>query len=338
MATDYILKRAIIEGSRDVTSGSSFPCRVIPDMVDIKEDITMLPYFSPFFMSDQQAYSEGDVVWLLTTDDFQVGYILGFAESPTGSTIGPVITFINDIEESLGLGKSSVYDLTFTRRQDDLIDFCNRSNKQSGRIYATGIVYVYGADGSLHMKSANNSVDISAAGEMTISGKLLKEKVNTEEIEAVKYTETLGSKESTVTGSSTENVSGNKYLSVVGSQDVKVLGNDSKTVTGKAKEILLQGQDTVVVAGGDTKNIAAGNFAISVGAGTATITTLLGSITLSAVAGGINLLCGGSIRLISTGITVSPLPVIPGIGPFNCLPMCPIAMVPHSGNVAGSPL
>jgi hypothetical protein len=315
-------------------------------MAEIRESIDMLPSFPPFLSTDQEVYSQGDIVWILTTDDFQVGYILGFAESPNGSSISAVVQYINGVEESFSLETSSIYDLSFTRRKDDTIDFYNRKTTQSGRIFPNGVTYVYGADGSMYARNGKAEFSVTSNGDVSISGQLLTEKAETKKVEIQKYEETLASKTSDIAGPSVENVSGKKTTNVAGSEESRVIGDVSSLIVGKESEVIANGRNTNIAFGGDTEILGAGNYLLTVVGGSATITTPLGSINLVAgtgtinlvTAGGISLATAGVINLVGRGLVAPPLPVIPGLGPFNCLPMCPIAMVPHSGNICGSPV
>ena len=129
---DYLLYRAKLEGKR--SEQNRFLVRILPDMADIKETDN-LPDYPCFFSTEQFAYAQGDVVWVLCDEDFQIGYILGPCEPSIGSGYEPFLRRINDVEKMAQLPLSAPENLTFTQIMDVALDFYNRSNKQFNFIH-----------------------------------------------------------------------------------------------------------------------------------------------------------------------------------------------------------
>lgn len=342
MLTSYILKRAMIESTRKIfikkEPGSNFLCRVLPDMVGL-EPLDQLPRYPSFLANDSRSYSAGDVVWVVCTTDFQIGYILGLAETPIGTENTAIFTQINATEEAAKLPKSKPEDISFAQRQPGILDFYNKGNKQSGRIYATGVIFLYGADGSFHTKQLNSYVKVTASGEISITGKMLNESVETSTLEVQNvYKEDLGSKEVSVLGTVKEEISGGHSSSIVGDDTNYVVGNVSQTVIGTATEVNAGGHDETIILGNHTEKILAGNYSLLIAAGNISLATALGTVNIGA-SGAINL--AAPLITLTAGMTkiTGPLTlpvgvVVPSYLPgLNCLPLCPLTGLPHGGQV-----
>ena len=343
---NYQLKQALIVSSRDITREdhptNTFQCRVIPDMEDIAET-DLLPYYANFFGGEDSVYKKDDVVWALTTEDFQIGFILGYAQPVTGTNLRSILDEINEAEESAGYRKSSFSDLHITKMAGTSISFSNRETGQSGVIYPTRVVYLYGADGSFWVKNPGYVMYISANGDLRAEGTTRSETFSGKvELNAPTIEENTSGKYTNVTGSMKENISGSHQMVVAGNDSEYISGKKNTLIAqGKEETIGLEGETKNIVAGGSKTNIAAGSYSVTVLAGTASITTAAGVITLTG-GGGVTITSAVNISLnapslflntallrFPSGVTApSPVP-----GPAWALPFCLLTGVPHSGSI-----
>lgn len=333
----------MVESTRQVfvqdEPGNTFLCRVLPDMVGLgpKEQ---LPKYPVFLADEQNSYSAGDVVWVICTEDFQIGYILGLAETPIGTKNSAVFLRINEVEKAADLKESAPADLCFEQRQSAIIDFYNKVNQQSGRIYKTGVIFIYGADGSFHMSQPNAAITITPKGEITVEGKTLTETVesDTKNVQNT-YQEILGSKETSTVGTLKENVAGGRSLNVTADNTENIVGNDSKLVTGSKTETIGTGRTTTIASGNDGESILLGNYTVTILAGNIAMTTGTGTVNISAALGAINISAPlitltSSMTKINGPITLPTGVVVPSYIPgFNCIPVCPLTGLPHGGQI-----
>lgn len=343
---NYQLKQAKIESAKDMTREdhpkNTFQCRVLPDMEDINET-DLLPYYASFFGGEDLGYKKDDIVWALTTEDFQIGFILGFAQPVTGSVIKSFLDEINEAEEAAGYRKSSFSDLHIERMAGSSINFSNRETGQSGVIYPTRVVYLYGADGSFWVKNPGYAMYISAKGDLRAQGTTRSETFTGKvKLDAPTIEENTSGKYTNVTGSMKENISGSHQMVVAGNDAEYISGKKNTLIAqGKEETIGLEGETKKIIAGGSNTTIAAGGYSVTVLAGTANITTAAGVITLTA-GGGITITSAVNISLTApslflntallrfpSGVTApSPVP-----GPACALPFCLLTGVPHSGSI-----
>ncbi len=187
---DYILKTGIIEGTRTVldstnpASGpSTFSVRILPDMMHITDidSVTkklLLPDYPNFFKEVDYAYQVGEMVWVVCSVDFQVGFILGYLNPYNGTDITSIVKQMKHMETLAGLSSSemsSSADLTVTKLSDNYLTVFNVHTGTTLQVYNSRIYYLFCSDGTLLSSSGNYYTKINKDGEVTIQGKSLKE-------------------------------------------------------------------------------------------------------------------------------------------------------------------
>lgn len=321
------LKVAKIESTRlqDSTKDNLFRCRVLPDMEYITE-VDLLPTYPNFFATSNELFDPGDSVWVVCSDDFQVGFILGKAQSSSGTPLAPLVGQINANEEALGLEPSFYDDMTLDYVEGAYMAYHCKSTGRNGYIYNTAAMIIIDSDGTTYFRNTGATVRITGSGEIMIQGTSVETSVQTTATtSAVEIVEKVQSKRSEVAGTEKETIGGS-YQQIVAGNHVQNVVGDTTLLTGKQrKETIGLGSDTKIIAGGKSETVLLGNYNINVA---------LGQVQI--ISGGGVRIIAPSIELIAASITVPPLPVLPtGLGPFCALPFCLFSGVPHAGFRAG---
>jgi len=343
--TDYIVRRATIESSRLSEEDNRYLTRVIPDMNDIKER-EYLPEYPVFLRMEQDAYLKGDTVWCITTEDFQVGYIIGLCENTSGRPIISILKQINLLEKEFNIPRSSYSDLSFTIHQDVYIDFHSRKTLSSGRLNTGGTLFFFTKEGNAFIKAIKSSINQKANGttEMTSINEnhVVTKEIN---IKASSLSEELNKKTENILGSLNVAVGGDQSEVVGGNKQEGTTGNYTSVVLKKKSEIIGLGSDQTITSGGSTTTLLIGDY---------TVTTTLGSINLVSTSGlnivagasGVNVLSAGAINFTSPSVNINTLllnlqalaiktgtGLAGGLpGPFCSLPFCLFAGAPHTAN------
>jgi hypothetical protein len=344
--TPYRLIRGIISSTRLTTEGTGFQVRVLPDMLDIAESEN-LPIYTCFFKSAPIAYSPGDVVWAIVTEDFNIGYILDYAESVNGTPLDTILALVNDAETTANFPQTKVEELSVLRASQFTIEFENIYTRHCGIIYSNKTVMLYTSDGDIYLSNPTFSQVISKDGNVSIKGRSsytgMSGDITTESTGII--TEKSGSKTLEVDSVYKENVGGNKQSAITGDVTSIVIGKENNYNAGIKSEVLAQGESKTILIGSSDTTIGAGNYTVTVAGGNISVgSPLIGTITIVPGLGvtinstiAINLVAP-SIKLVSAGITSPTLPVIPNIlgGGMMCsIPFCPFSGFPHQGNVLG---
>lgn len=153
-------------------------------------------------------------------------------------------------------------------------------NGQSGIIYSTRIVILYGANGTIWIKNPNLNAVISPAGDLNIKGKAKTETFASSDLKVnADSTEEIGSK---VIDSKGKMVlkTGGTFEKHVGSGNTEWVGGDSKVnILGAKQEIiaggLLGGESRVIISGGSDTTVGEGEYSINVVGGGITISSIL---------------------------------------------------------------
>lgn len=326
--TEYGLYRARVEGKR-VTSTNRFLCRIIPHMADIKEK-DLLPDYPCFLQTDQNGYVEGDVVWVICDDDFQIGYILGICEPSIGSGIEPILRRINDAEKKANVPLSSPVNLSFHQVMDVAIDFYNRSTKQCGRILTNGTIIIFGNDSSIFIQNPRATILLTKEGTISIKAQDIEQEIKNMDLKAAEVTEVLNKLSTTVDGNAKLSVGGTYQVSAGANRVESTLGAHDTTVIGVKRETIGQGERKRIVLGGSSTLAVAGDIELKTLAGSTHVESALEvKITGTTVT-----ISGGIVNLKGQMITTPVGSVIPSYvpGPFCALPVCPLTGLPHTGS------
>ena len=300
MTEAFELKKGIIEGLKTLES-NAFTVRIIPEQA-LFEDKVLLPRFPVFIQDEQDAYLVGDTVWILTNYDFSVGYILGKIESKYGYTsISLFLDKINQLEEKAGTyKKSDLLQLSVKVNSNLYFEFHNIQTGMSGKIYNSGVQYIFLPDGACHMYSKSTTIIIDKDGNMYTKAPIVKQEFNALDTNIKgKVTEKFSSQTTTVTGNQLNQIAGDQ-TTVVGGRQSLAITNDSEVIYTKTKK--------EIVGLGSKQQIVSGNLEISVVAG---IMTLKAPI----------------MELPQGFVPVNPLG-----GGFCAIPNCLFSGVPHQGN------
>lgn len=325
---NFTWKKGLIVGKR-LTSNNLFLVRVMPDMVDIQET-ELLPLYPSFFKDDVPAYSKDDEVWLLVSDDFSIGYVVGGYTNPKGGVIQPILDLIKEAEKKANFTESNPSDITIKNVGGRSIFFENIVTGQCGQIFNSKVIHLYGAEGESYIAYPHHSIITNSAGDITVSGRNVVETYKDMTTTTSSSKEISGSKEVDTTGPIINRAGGHIKNVTASYKDEAVAGDSNELVAKKKKETYGLGQDTTIVAGGHSEKILVGNFSLTV------------------VAGKISLTSSAGISLVSTSIDIkagklslsSPLfstpkggVVIPsGSGGLCSLPFCLLTGAPHAGS------
>lgn len=333
----YSLKKALIVSGRDLDIGNVFQVRVLPELADIQEN-DLLPLYANFFGKDDIAYVPNDEVWVLCSDDFKVGFILGWLEPPAGSDLTSFIQLVNSAEKIAGFDLSGMDEISITRAGGASFSFENVNNGQSGVIYQNKLISLVSQYGEIWIQNPVSKITISKRGDLSITGKSKKEEYTGEvSLKGSALKESVSSKRTESSGIIVTSASGVMQNITSSDRFDHSSGDAEELVAKKKKETYGLGRETTIVGGNSTELILAGNYEITVAAGQVKIIAGLGASITSL--GPVSISSLSNIKISAPTITVPPGVVAPGIGPFNCLPVCPILGVPHSGNVSvGAPI
>ena len=329
---NYELKRAVVTSGRNVEIGNLFQVRVMPEMSEIQES-NLLPYYPNFFAKDNIAYIPNDEVWVMCSPDFKVGFVIGLCQPPAGEDLTSFIQLVNSAEITAGFELSGVDELYIGRVSGTSFTFENINNGQSGTIYQNKLVILTSQYGDIWIQNPVAKISVSKRGDISIAGKSKKEKYSGEvSTTSSSITEITGSKRTEAAGNILNSASGTLQNVTSSDRFDHSAGDAEELVAKKKKETYGLGKETTIVGGNNSDLILAGNYEITVAAGQVKITAGLGASITSA--GPIAITSLTNIKISATTITVPPGVVAPGLGPFNCLPICPIIGIPHSGNVS----
>jgi hypothetical protein len=308
---DFKLKKGRIEITKSTIpySGNAHSVRILPDMDGMPGIPIDLPRYGNFFQEVPRLYANGDIVWVLCTEDYQVGYILGPAERFGGTPINTLIARINEAEEKFELPKSDIRSADIFMATDQFIDYTNKTYGYVGRITISGALTLFTGDGSIFIYSKGAVLKLLASGESQQTATSLTQTVEgpVKEKSSSHFLETQGY---------VEEISGSKKEKVGVSLSRSIGGDAAKTVIGNEENLCFQNK----------KERAGLGYTIQV-------ILPLGNIDLTSLLGGINL---NSIFLNAPLGFASPAK---GPGPFCTLPICLFAGVPHTGRTfTGVPL
>jgi len=343
---EYILSRGRIEIIRDEENTNKFYTRIVPDMEGIQE-IKLLPEFPSFFKNHVETYNKGDVVWVLHTDDFHAGYVLGLCESSEGSNLTPLIDRVNELLKKYSQPLSRIQNLSFNIVDEAFLDFSDKQTLISGRISTTGASVIYGKNGSILINSFLAKLHMDEKGNLAIE--------DTDEIHTVKETysveansviENVSKREINVTESNKEFISGDNTKTVVGNNQEAYTRDSTSLYLSKKKETIGMGSSHMIVTGGEDTTVVAGNYVIKTLAGKVQILSG-GGLNIVAGPGGLNIISAGKISLTTPNLDINALSLTlkafaikapngftapTGSGPFCALPVCLFTGIPHVGN------
>jgi hypothetical protein len=276
---NFQFKQGVVVATRTLDIGTLYGIRVVPDMANIAET-DLLPFYPNFFKHDHTAHQIDDTVWLLTNDDFHVGFILGQAQSASGDDISTFIQTINEAEQAAGLELSAYNQLDVIQYAGVSITFTNVVNGQIGTIYNNKTIIIYGADGSSWYSNPNLTIIASPFGDLSIQGNSKTEQFKDNTITTTNDSvETVGTKRIdsdgkmilTTGGTFEKHVSSSNTEYVGGDSNVNILGAKTENIVGG----LLGGEKRNIVAGGSTTTVLEGDYNITVGAGAINLTSAL---------------------------------------------------------------
>lgn len=310
LSSEFLWKKGRIEITKSTITalGNAHTVRIIPDMDGMTEDPMYLPRYGSFFQETPRLYENGDIVWVLCSPDYQVGYILGQAEPVGGSSIEAILTIINDAEEKFGLEKSDCRSADIILATDQFIDYTNKKYGYVGRVMNSGAITLFTNDGSVFIASKGAVLKILSNGTMTQEAITLEQNVQSvKEVSASHTMETQGY---------TETISGSKKEQIGVSLSRSIGGPSAKTVAGDETNVCFQ-----------TKKESAGlGYTLEV-------ILPLGKLNLNSLLGGINfnsLFLSAPLGFANPGA---------GPGPFCTIPFCLFAGIPHTGRkFSGVPL
>jgi hypothetical protein len=328
----YELKQAEIVLERESDNLNVFMVRILPDMKDILET-DLLPRFPNFFAKTNIAYSTDDNVWVLTNEDFTMGFILGLSQPAAGESLTSFIQLVNNAENSASFPTTAINEMIIERVGGKSFSYTNKNTGQFGTIYQNRLVQLVSQDGDIWLQNPSTIITITAKGDINIIGTSKTEEYGADvNLKAAQSFEDLASKRVETSGSNVTSASGNIQSVTSASRMDHTAGDSEEFVAKVKKESYGLGKDTKIVSGGDQETILTGDFQITVA---------LGQITMTATAG-MNLTTLGSLSLTALSTTlVSPTTTFPsglvaptGAGPFCAIPVCPFSGIPHLGNVA----
>lgn len=162
--------------NKDTASDSRLTVRIIPHMKDVEDGL--LPRY-PFFFRDGMLSGEVDeLVWVVCSDDFSVGYILGSANYNTYHDLGfnkftdgegeeSQVSVGGDLKRALrsswvqrfGLDSPDFANMKVTYWNDDCLHFINRENGGS---------YIMYSNGNMHIMEPNRFLVVVGASTISI--------------------------------------------------------------------------------------------------------------------------------------------------------------------------
>lgn len=335
------LKLGVIESPRgpivedlnfkDSIYQNRFQVRIIPEMDDISEN-ELLPWYPTFFSDHQESFKVGDVVWIVVSEDFKVGFIVGKAQIPAGESISDLITDINTLEEECGFPRSTYSAISIDFVRDGILEFHNIYTGSKGIIYNNRTYLFFGENGTVVFKNPSVSGRINPTGEITLIGKSKKEEFTSVEEKSVEKIVESSSLKNNIIGNVIEDIGGSKQISV-GSNEVESVAGDKKVFVGKSVE------ETTGL--GESKTIVLGDYKITVLSGNISLSTVIGEVSIHST-GKISFNSLQKVSITAPYVEVSsPFVKFPGgqtspdpglKGPFCALPNCLFTGAPHTGN------
>lgn len=338
---NYQLKLAKVVETRLLVGDASynlFRVRVLPDMSEIPEtQNNLLPLFPNFFKQNNTSYQMDDIVWTVCDELFQIGFILGLSQPPSGTPILPFIEKINAAEKAAGqpFTISKQGDLSIINISGSAITFSNPVNAQAGQIFNNNIVYLFGSDGTIWVRNPGMTMKTTGSGDVFITGKNKVEQVADVTLTAHDVKETVKKKKLSTEGMYDVNVGGS-YTMTTNNVSETILGTEDHIVIKKQTETIGAGVTKTIVAGGETETVLLGNYNLSVVAGTMNLTTAAGTINLTA--GAAMTLTAPVFNVVAAAVKFPSVTApVPSLGPFCSLPVCLFSGVPHTmpGYVGG---
>ena len=174
-----------IEGS-DTKADSRLLVRVLPQMEGVSDD--MLPMYPPFFRDEAYSGVVDELVWVICSNDFQIGYILGPANYTTYSD-NESFNKIGNVNLSPSAGLKQKINASRVKLLGEGIDWTNtkvdfwsngcmhftcKNNGTKIIAYANGTLYEFASDGVLFivgnsvMKIDANGINIKSEGTIGI--------------------------------------------------------------------------------------------------------------------------------------------------------------------------
>lgn len=148
----YVLNRAKV-----MTPGTSKDPRLTVRILGLMDDITdpmVLPKYPSFFKNQRPNFPIDTIVWVLSTDDFYLGYVLGSANifseditkfNPPGTkTIEDVFKTVNDLTSKCGAGFFNSDKMNFLYVDNNIIEAID---------YETGTKLTYHSSGNILIQS-----------------------------------------------------------------------------------------------------------------------------------------------------------------------------------------
>lgn len=323
---EYILKLGTITDTRKIEDPdgkypyygpNNYQVRVLPDMADITDTAEsngdlMLPRYPSFYGHTDYAYQIGDMVWITCTQDFQVGYILGYFQPYAGENISSFLAKFNALESMAGLELSNVGGLAVTRLSDSCITMTSIVSGTTLQMYSSDVYYLYCSDGSIYMASAKTMTHISKDGDINIWGNSVQE-TYTDSINTIargKVTEDFGSQYTSTVGSTTINSGGSFGVTATSGISMNApFGGYNSLVLGNRTESC--GGTNIVNSGlGEYHQIAAGAFTVTV------------------AAGGVSIFSTGPIAFTSTSLISLAAPLVTITAGLLSMISCPIIQLP----------
>jgi hypothetical protein len=335
----FEFKEAKIVQEKSIATGNRYQVRVLPDQINVPPiDNANLPYFSNFLKDVNDAYRVDDTVWILVNDDYQVGFILGLAQSTSGDDLSSTLQTINEAEKEAGFMPVSGYNqLKVIQLAGSSFSFYNVVLGRSGTIYNNKTIMLYGAEGTMWFRNPGMSLIAQANGDIKMKGRNKTEEVYSETTKVkTASTEDVGTKILKTASNVTEEIGGNKSVSTAfNSEDITGIASSS-IVTGVRTETY--GAKMENVGAGSITNVATIGWSLNVILGVISIAAAgpIAITSASAVA-----VTAPSVTILAANINTNPLGtfVVPNPlsyagrgGPFNCLPICPLTFLPHQGS------
>jgi hypothetical protein len=143
----YVINRAVVVSTCTIKD-PRLTVRILSLMDEIT-DVNVLPKYPSFFKNKIINFPVGSFVWVITTDDFYLGYVLGesniFTEDATKYIqLNTRITDLNKETTKIGAGFLDSTSLNFLYVDNNVIEAIDTSN---------GIKFTYNSSGSLSLQS-----------------------------------------------------------------------------------------------------------------------------------------------------------------------------------------
>ena len=326
---NFTLKMGVVEtgrqlpsatpGPTDPTSSNYFQVRVLPDMIGIKEK-EYLPWYPNFFSDKDIAYQPGDLVWTITEEDFKVGYIVGYAQTPAGDDISSFIQLLNTAEAAAQISQSGINDVTIDHISNKYIRFTTNTGRNC-IVYNSKIIYIFEETGTIYTTNGSHySMIIAQSGDITITGATKKENYEKNvDIKGGDNTEDFTSKKISTTNNMSINNGGSYQLTTGGNINHNAIGSTTNVSGSTISNIAGAGITNTVALGGINNIVGAGAYTITVAGGVVNITSLavnIEALTINligfvSIVGALNLVAA---HLVQLPISTIGFAVVGGIG------------------------